>query len=159
MADIFRYRYGSIEPPVVVAVNADVAIEIGDLVGQETDDLRPASSWAFTSLAQTQEDFVDDFVGVSSSRVATAGVGPARVATTGVFEFICAAAQFELGALVGPAENSGALANQTVVLVTDASRAIGRVARQYTEVNTETVLVQITSSVMHGGVQQAQASA
>ena len=43
MTDKMRWRYGDTNP-VVAAVDAATVIEIGDLVWQDTDDAKPASS-------------------------------------------------------------------------------------------------------------------
>ena len=41
MTDKMRWRYGDTNP-VVAAVDAATAIEIGDLLWQDTDDAKPA---------------------------------------------------------------------------------------------------------------------
>ena len=45
MSDKMRWRYGDTNP-VVAAVDSATVIEIGDLVWQDTDDAKPASSLA-----------------------------------------------------------------------------------------------------------------
>jgi hypothetical protein len=146
----------------MAAVDNGKTIEIGDIVGQATDDARACSdtNWTYTTLAQTQEDFIDDFLGVAMQGSASASTTPIRVATSGVFEFACANTTYELGDLVGPDANAGgtAMMPQQVEKVTDASRAIGRVAKRYGSA-TSVLLVDIVSSIMKGGAQQEQASA
>lgn len=153
MANNMRWRYGSTQP-VIADVDAATVIEVGDLVFQEVNDARPASGLTWdTNLATTQETFHDKFLGVSEQAHAANDTNDVRVATSGVFEFDCAAATFELGDLVGPAKASGnALVNQTVVAVATANLAIGRVAKRYAS-NTTKVLVQVESVVLRGGVQ------
>lgn len=159
MADRMRWRYGDTNP-VIAAVDSAQTVDIGDLVYQETNDARPADQKTYSSLAQTQEDFVDKFLGVAAQRSRSGDTDPIRVDTTGVFEFICAAATFELGDLVGPDDNAGgtALECQKVIAVTQASRAVGRVAKRYSS-NTTLVLVEIVSTIMKGGPQAGTASA
>jgi hypothetical protein len=79
-----------------------------------------------------------------------------RIATSGVFEFDCGSATFELGDMVGGVENTSgnALLDQTVAKVAAANLAIGRCARRVPVADTR-VLVEIASTVMRGGVQTA----
>lgn len=149
-----RQHYGETNP-VVAAVDSGTEIEIGDMVFLDTDDAKPASTSALwdTDLETTQEAFHDEFLGVACQRSRSGDTTGVRVATSGVFEFDCAAATFELGALVGPAKASGnTLENGKVVAVDTANLAIGRVAKRYGS-NTTKVLVRIESTVMQGGPQ------
>ena len=84
---------------------------------------------------------------------------PIRVATTGVFEFDCASGTFELGDLVGADENAAgtALLNQQVAKVAASHYAIGRVAKRQAAATTS-VLVDIRSTVMTGGVEGSSPS-
>lgn len=149
--DNFRYKYGDTDPVVSPAVGSAAVVEIGDLV---TGTPVAAGSVAWnTNLATTQEAFHDVFLGVACQRSRAGDVDPVRVATRGVFEFDCAAAQFALGALVGPAKQTGDLLEpQKVVAVATPNLAIGRVVKAY-PANTTKVLVEITSTVVHGGPQ------
>lgn len=155
MADVMRYRYGDTNP-VVVPVDADTVIEIGDLVYLETDDARPAAAQGDQgSRAGNQELFHDRFVGVAMQRSPAGDTRPVRVATTGVFEFDCLGATFEVGALAGPDEAASgtALENQRVVEVDAPNLAIGRCARRVNPAGSR-VLVDIVSTVMYGGPQE-----
>ena len=158
MSDKMRWRYGDTNP-VVAAVDSATVIEIGDLVYQNTDDALPASDLTFVGLSQSQDNFCDEFLGVTMQRSRAADTDAIRVATTGVFEFACASATFELGDLVGVDDNAGATAleDQQVIAVTDAARAIGRVAKRVASAATS-VLVDIRSDVMYGGVQGTTSS-
>jgi hypothetical protein len=82
-----------------------------------------------------------------------------RVATTGVFEFDCPSGTFELGNLVGADENAAgdALLNQQVAKVNESKCAIGRVAKRQAAATTS-VLVDIRSTVMTGGVEGSSPS-
>ena len=154
MSDKMRWRYGDTNP-VVAAVDAATLIEIGDLVWQDDDDAKPAADKSdHSSEAANQEAFCDGFLGVAMQRSRSGETAPIRVATTGVFDFDCPLAKFELGDLVGPDENSAgtALLNQQVNKVAESRYAIGRVAkRQASEVTS--VLVDIRSTIMTGGVE------
>jgi hypothetical protein len=159
MSDKMRWRYGDTNP-VVAAVDSATVIEIGDLVYQDTDDAKPASSQADQgSETANQELFADNFLGVAMQRSRAGDTAPIRVATTGVFEFDCPSATFELGDFVGADENAGgtALLTQQVAKVTAAGAAIGRVAKRAADAATS-VLVDIRSTVMTGGVEGSTSS-
>lgn len=164
MVDVMRQRHDVAEA-VIAAVDSAEVIEIGDLVFLSTDDVRQADQVSYAAgLAQAQEDFANQFVGVAMQRSRALDTDPIRVAITGVFEFICASATFEIGDLIAVAANSGdtALENQTVVALgvhTSAlfPRAIGRVAQREASAVT-TVKVNINSTVMAGELQGGTAS-
>jgi hypothetical protein len=159
MADKMRWRYGDTNP-VIAAVDEATVIEIGDLVYQEVDDARPASSQLDQgSEATNQELFVTSFLGVAMQRSRSGETTPVRVATTGVFEFDCPSGTFELGDLVGPDENAAgdALLNQQVTQVTEGKLAVGRVTKRQIVAATS-VLVDIRSTVMTGGIESGSSS-
>ena len=159
MSDKMRWRYGDTNP-VVAAVDSATVIEIGDLVYQDTDDAKPASSQADQgSLAANQELFGDNFLGVAMQRSRFGDTAPIRVATTGVFEFDCPSGTFELGDLVGSDENGAgnALLNQQVAKVAASKYAVGRVAKRVAPAATS-VLVDIRSTIMTGGVEGSSPS-
>jgi len=162
MSDKMRWRYEDTNP-VVAAVDAATVIEIGDLVYQETDDVRPASSQDdLGSETANQEMFSDKFLGVAMQRSQAGETAPVRVATTGVFEFDCPSGKFELGDLIGPEQHEPdeavcALQNQRVQKVDSAYHAIGRVARREGS-DATSVLVAIRSTVMTGGVKGSSPS-
>lgn len=154
MADNMRWRYGDTQPVVSKPVASATVIEIGDLV--ETDssgNVTPASAHTWnTDLATTQGEFQDSFLGVAMQKSRNGDTSPIRVATAGVFEFECASASFELGALIGPAKQTGnALENQKVAAVGGEGLAIGRVARR--SASETKVLVEVVSTRLRGGPQ------
>ena len=160
MANKMRWRYGDTKPVVGEAVDSAQTIDIGDCLYLATDDVRPADQIGYAGgLATTQELFVDSFIGVAMQQSRNADTDPVRIATAGTFEFICAAATFEIGDLVGMDDNAtpDALESQQVIAVTDAARAVGVVEKRYSS-NTTSVLVRITSS-LEGGLQKGEASA
>jgi len=154
MSDKMRWRYGDTNP-VIAAVDSSTVIDIGDLLYQDTDDAKPASSQADQGTeTANQELFVDGFLGVAMQRSRSGDNEPIRVATTGVFEFDCPSGTFELGDLIGADENSSgdALLDQQVASVAASKYAVGRVAKRATTAVT-TVLVDVRSTVMTGGVE------
>jgi hypothetical protein len=156
MADVMRWRYGDTNP-VVVPVDASTVIEIGDLVSLNVDDARPASLTTYGgSLAAAQENFHDQFLGVAMQRSPSGSTAPIRVATSGVFEFDCAAATFEIGARLGVDDNAGgtALEDQQLIAVAAASPqlSIGICVRRVNPADTR-VLVDLVSTVLRGGPQ------
>lgn len=152
MADRYQpWQYGEPNPVVTKAVPTANVIETGDLVGLATGDPYAASGTTWdTNLATTQEAFHDTFLGVASQRSRDGDVDPIAVNTTGVHEFDCASATFELGDLVGPAKQSGdALESKKVVAVATPNLAIGRVAKRGTSVTK--VLVAVEGVLTTGG--------
>lgn len=152
MSDKMRWRYGDTNP-VMAAVDSGTVIEIGDLIWLDADDAKPASDFTWTSsIGATQDAFANRFLGVAMQRSASGDTASIRVATTGVFEFTCASAAFELGDAIGPAKATGnAIEDQKVVEVADVAYAIGHVAKREASANT-VVNVAIKSNVMYGGV-------
>lgn len=155
MANVMRWRYGETSP-VMMPVDEDTTIEIGDLLYLETDDARPASDMTpGGSLAATQEAFHDNFIGVAMQCSPAGSTDPIRVATSGVFEFDCASATFDVGVLVGGHDaGTGDLDDQKVDEVTTPNLAIGRCVKQVAPEGTK-VLVDIVSTLLKGGPQAA----
>jgi hypothetical protein len=154
MANTMRWRYGETNP-VMLPVDSATVIEIGDLVYQDTDDAKPASSQADQGTeSANQQLFHDVFAGVAMQASGSGETQPIRVATTGVFEFDCLSTTLEVGDMLAPDENGGgtALLNQTVVKVLSTNAAIGRCAKRLNPAGTR-VLVDVVSAVMRGGPQ------
>lgn len=147
-----RWRYGDTNP-VIAAVAAETVVEIGDLLWQDADNAKPASMLAVSNnKPAAQAAFAAKFLGVAMARSRRCDTAGIRVATTGVFEFDCAAATFELGDLLGvDAGANGALLNQQAVKVAASIAAIGRVAKRQPTA-AASALVDIRSTVMTGGV-------
>jgi len=151
-----RWRYGD-TTPVMLPVDAATVIEIGDLVYLDTDDAKPASSQADQGTeAANQEFFHDRFAGVAMQASRTGDTQSIRVASTGVFEFDCPSATFEVGAFVGADENGAgnALEDQKVASVATPNLAVGRCAKRLNPAGTR-VLVDVESTVLKGGPQAA----
>lgn len=147
------WQYGEPNPVLSKAVASADVIEVGDMVVDSGSGvIKAMSSVAWdTNIATTQEAGHDVFLGVAQERSRSGDTNPIRVNTTGVHEFDCAAATFEIGDLVGPAKQSGnGIESQKVVAVATANLAIGRVAKRYGS-NTTKVLVAVESVKMTGG--------
>lgn len=154
MANTMRWRYGDTNP-VVHAVDSATVIEIGDLVYLDTDDAKPASDQIDqASELGNQELFHDNFAGVAMQSSRSGDTEPIRVATTGVFEFACLSATFEVGDLAGADEAASGteLEDQVVASVATSDLAIGRCAKRVNPAGTS-VLVDVISTVSHGGPQ------
>lgn len=135
------------------------AIQPGDLVFSKSPTTDAGTIISFVDLgdsgtkAQNQAAAVLGFVGVAQSRGGTAGQST-QVATGGVFSFACTSGTYTFGQLVGP-EGTGVAAAvgvspTTLVGVTDAAHAIGRVVIGGTTVTT--IQVELKSVVAGGTV-------
>lgn len=154
MANKMRWRYGDTNP-VMLPVDSATVIEIGDLVYLDTDDAKPASSLSDAGTpAANQEALHDAFIGVAMQASVSGQTADIRVATTGVFELACAAATFEVGDLIGGAENTAgnALEDQQAIGVATENLAIGRCAKREATASAS-VLVDIVGTVTRGGPQ------
>jgi hypothetical protein len=151
MTDKMRWRYRDTNP-VVAAVASGTVIEIGDLLWQDVDNAKPASALVNDGGYGTMaKEFADKFLGVAMQRSFSGDTDPIRVATTGVFEFDCNTASFELGDLIAPSvavwgNDSFRICNQQVGKVSDFLYAICRCAKRGTGLTS--VLVDIRSRVM-----------
>jgi len=156
MSNVMRWRYGETHP-VVLSVDGSTLIEIGDLVYLNSDHALPAASQANQgSETANQQAFHGKFAGVAMQCSPVGATEPVRVATTGVFEYDCASATFEVGDLIGANQPGGAtlLTSQQVVGVAAIDLAIGRCASRVNPASTS-VLVDIVSTVLFGGPQAA----
>jgi hypothetical protein len=152
MSNLMRWRYGDTNP-VMLAVDANTVIEIGDLIYLDNDDAKPASALADAgSESSNQIAFHDVFAGVAMQQSRAGDTAPIRVATSGVFEFDCLASTFEVGEAVGvdEAASGTALEDQVVTKVGSNGQAIGRCAKR-AATDVTRVLIDIVSTVMKGG--------
>lgn len=147
------------------AVDSSVAVEIGDLMWLDTDDVKPASATGLWtgSAAGTYGNLARKFVGVAmSAHVANeALVTTVKVACRGTFKMtLTSAATFEIGDLVRGSQDgaNSYLLDQEVVKITSIpageSDAIGKVQKRYATSVSE-VEVQILGSTIPGGGNKA----
>jgi len=149
-----RWRYGDTNP-VTLPVLQGFVIEIGDLVYLDSGSAKPASSQADQgTLSANQEMFHDNFVGVAMQASRAEDTEPIRIATSGVFEFLCSSATFELGDLIGTNEEGTGtqLDSQVVVGVATPNLALGRCAKRVSPAASK-VLVDMVGTVTRGGPQ------
>jgi len=156
MANTMRWRYGETNP-IMIPVEIDIVIEIGDLVYLDSGTAKPASEQTDQgALAANQETFHDQFLGVAMQASPTASTEPIRIATTGVFEFDCALATHEIGDLLGSTENGTGteVISQELIGVATPNLAIGRCTKRVNPAATK-VLIDIVSTILRGGPQSA----
>ena len=156
MTDTMLWRNGETNP-ILMPVYSATVIGISDLVWLDMGGVLPASDVICQLIEATnQEYFHDRFAGVAMQRSASGDTDSIRVATSGVFEFNCASATFEVGDLVGvgAGDNAGKLQNQKVVAVGSGNEnlAIGRCMKRVAPGGIR-VLVDVVSTLMKGGPQ------
>lgn len=157
MANTMRWRYGDTNP-VTLPVATGVAVEIGDLIYLSSGVGAPASAMPDEGTPTlNQQAFQDNFVGVAMQASPSDEETTIRIATSGVFEFDCDSATWDLGEEAATQiDGSGVqLYDQQVVSAASLSAAIGRCAKQVTVASTR-VLVDVVSSVMRGGPQDRE---
>lgn len=159
MSSTMRWRYGETNPVVLPVLSATV-IEIGDLVYVDTGTVKPASALTYgASLAVTQRAFHDKFAGVAMQQSRSGDTQNIRVATTGVFEFTCASAAFDVGARIGVDKNAGSTAvlNQQVIgtAAGNPELSLGYCAKRVNPAGTA-VLVDVVGTLSHSGPQPVQ---
>jgi hypothetical protein len=177
MASTARYVSGDCRP-IAVKCDANYPIEVGDLLFLEPSNnlARPASALVNQgSQALNQGAFHDVFLGVAlqknglqpnesvplNSTISHSPANTIECATAGRFLFPCAATTWNPGSLVGPVNNAGntGLQDQVVGSVANTSLSIGRAAPAADEIGVSLtqVIVQIESTIMGGGAQNAVA--
>lgn len=155
-----RYISGDTRPRQITIATA-LAAAIGDVMSLISNTAARGEDITWdTDLATTQTAQAAGFVGVSKQQK-SADVARVfgnsednvlMVATGGIWEFDCASATFEFGALVGLAKQSGnALESQKVVAVGSEALAIGRVAKRGTSITR--VQVELLSSLAPAALQ------
>ncbi len=153
MADRMRWRHGD-TAPMIVPVETETVIEIGDLLWLDGYYAKPASDFPLiVDFAKTQEEFKKKFLGVAMWRSRSGETEPIRIATRGVFWYGYIWSPMTIGDYCGPVIEMMKLCNQTLGK-TDRSRAIGRSARVHIDEPSEkgNFLVEIFSNVCTGGV-------
>ena len=139
---------------------------LGALVGNQSQQFfappdttspAPPTGTSLGALQVTQYAFVQSYLGVNAQRWdgtnLTTGSkdGTLRVDTTGVFDFACASAAFNVGDLVGPAKDVGnALLPQTVSAVANKYLAVGRVELAGTALTTARIRLMTAKAALLG---------
>jgi hypothetical protein len=123
-----RFRSGQVHL-VKCRVDAGTVIEAGDLVWLDTDDVKPASAFAWTTnLVTTQGNFAAKFLGVAHQQSPAGDDAPISVdiSPLSVYEMDVNSATYEVGAALGPDDASSQLLNQQLEAVASAANAIAR---------------------------------
>ncbi|HTL52334.1 MAG TPA: hypothetical protein VL860_07170 [Planctomycetota bacterium] len=127
-------------------VDSSTALEKGDLVFLDTDDIKPAAVFTWTTdEATTRVNYVAKHIGVSGTRhAANAGATNNHlVHADGLFFFDAEAATYEVGDRVGPAKDTGnALLTTKLKKVTADNQAVGYVIEK-SGANATTIKVRI----------------
>ena len=147
MTRVQRFRHADPKRVEAHPVDSAQTIDVGELCFLNVNDARPADQATYgASLTITQANFAKLFIGVAMDTSESGDTADIAIATEGVFEFICAAAQFEIGDLVGVDDDTGGtnLLPAQVIATSEngAIGAIGRVVRRYSA-NTTRVLVEL----------------
>ena len=130
MSNQLRFRSGQVFLHRL-RVDSGTTIEAGDLVFLDTDDVKPASDFPFTTdLVTTQGNFAAAFLGVAHQQSADGDTDDLSIDLSphAVYEFDVNAAPYEVGDLLGPDELSSALMDQQLEAVATADLAIARSA-------------------------------
>jgi len=156
MSNTMRWRYGDTNP-VMLPVDAGQVVEIGDFMYLDGDNAKPISSHPDQGTQTANQEFLhDNFVGVAMQSTSGLATESIRVATSGVFEFECLTATFEVGDLLGGQEEGtgSRLHAQVVAGVATENLAVGRCVKRV-PIAAGNVLVDIVSTVIRGGPQAA----
>lgn len=147
MTRVDRQRYADPWRIESHPVDSAQTIDLGEMCYLATDDARPIDQFTYgASLLITQSNLPKTFIGVALNTSESGDTERIAIATEGIFEFNCAAAQFEIGDLVGADDNAGGtalVADQVIAMGENGAHgAIGRVVRRYSA-NTTRVLVEL----------------
>ncbi len=147
MTNKLRFRSGQVELHKV-RVDSGTVIEAGDLVWLDTNDVKPASAFTWTTdLATTQGNFAAVFLGVAHQSSAAGETDDISVDLSpfSVYEFDVDSATYEIGSLLGPDNVSTALTSQRLTTASTGAAAIAR-ASEYKSVASTTLRVQFASA-------------
>ena len=139
-------------------VDSGTVIEAGDLVFLDTDDVKPASDFAWdTDLATTQAQFAAVFLGVAHQQSADGDTDDISVdlSPLSVYEFDADSATYEVGDALGPDENSSTLMNHQLEAAA-ASASIARAAEY--KASAQAKLRVTFASAYHAGSSNANAA-
>lgn len=116
MPNQLRFRSG-VTQLIKVRVDADTVIEAGDMVWLNTDDVRPASAYAWeTDLLSTQESFAEFFLGIAHEPSPAGETAPISVdiSPLAIYEMDCPPGNYEVGRLMAPWGTTPNLKNQSI---------------------------------------------
>lgn len=146
-----QFRSGTVQLQKV-RVDAGTVIEPGDMVYLDTDDVKPASAFTWTTdLATTQGAFAAKFLGIAHQGSEEGETDPVSVDVSplAIYEFDAHSGTYEVGHLLGPDQVSSVLLDQKVVGVSSAAAAIARSA-EYKATASSSLRVNFASAFFTG---------
>jgi hypothetical protein len=129
-------------------VASATVIEPGDLVYLDAGSVKPAADFPWTTdLATTRGNFAASFLGIAYSGSADGETDDVSVdiSPLAVYELAASTGEYEVGALLAPAETIDALSNRTVETALTSAESIAR-AFAATPSNSPTVRCCIASA-------------
>lgn len=147
MSNRLRFRSGQVELHRL-RVDSATVLNAGDLVYLDTDDVKPASEFPFTTdLATTRGNVAAVFLGVCHQASAVGEVADVSIdlSPLSVYEFDVETATYEVGDKLACSGNSDGLDSQRLARVTSAAVAIGRAA-EYQSTATNRLRAQFASA-------------
>ena len=151
MANRLRFRSGQVELHKV-RVDSGTLLEAGDAVWLDTDDVKPASAFTWTTdLATTQANFANLFAGIVHQPSAVGETDPVSIdlSPQAVYEFDVVSDTYELGGLLGVDGAPSLLVDQRLAKVANSTRAIARAA-EYKSAAATLLRVQFASALHPG---------
>ena len=151
MSNRLRFRSGQVHLHKL-RVDSGTVLEAGDVVYLDTDDVKPASDFPWTTdLATTQSAFAASFIGVTHQQSASGDTDDVSVDLSphAVYEFDVNSATYEVGDELGPDEQSSKLMDQQLEAVSFGSLGIARAA-EFKAVSTALLRVTFASAFYTG---------
>ncbi len=142
---------------VYCAVDTGTVIAVGDLLYLDTDDVKPAASFTWTSnIATTQANFANVFLGVAlASHAGGSGAVtnfPVDMSPLTIYKYACTSEAHEIGDTLGLAKDSGNnMVNQSFV----KAAASSSVARCHKRDASAATSVQVTLQSAYWGFNAA----
>ena len=125
MTNTMRVRSGTVQLQKV-RVDAGTVIEAGDMVFLDTDDVKPAGDFTWTThLATTQGAFAAAFLGIAYQCSEEGETDPISidVSPMSVYEYGVNSATYEVGNLLGPDSAASELTSQQLESVANGGLA------------------------------------
>jgi len=158
MANKLRFRSGQVELHRL-RVESDTVLEPGDLVFLDTDNVKPASDFPFTTdLATTRANFAAAFLGICHQASAMGETDDVSIdlSPLSVYEYEVDSETFEVGSLLAPDGDSDSIEAQRLAKVANAGHAIARAAEY--KASAATLLRVQFASAFHTGSSNVNAA-
>lgn len=158
MSNRLRFRSGQVELHKV-RVDSGTVLEAGDMVYLDTNDVKPAASFPFTTnIATTRGNFAAVFLGVCHQPSAAGETADVSIdlSPSAVYEFNVVGATYEIGDPMAPDGDSDSIESQRLAKVGAVTQAIGRAAEY--KAATSTLLRVQFASAFHVGSSNVNAT-